>query len=217
MANERFSVAHRGARIASLLLAQSTQSFAIAALALLLPLIRQDIAMSFTEAGALSVVTTVSYAAMQVPSGYLADRFSTRTVAIVGLLGLNVLTLLIAFAPSYAALAVVLFTMGIFRALSFSSGITEATIAFGENRRATAMNAFMAFPLMSPMILGIVAPPLAPTLGWRGLFVLFAAVSLLPVAIFWLVTRDSAATHRPTPHPDRAELKRLLRQRIVWL
>lgn len=217
MANGRSSVANRAARIASLLIAQSTQSFATAALALLLPLIRHDIAMSFTQAGALSVVTTVSYAAMQVPSGYLADRFSTRTVAIVGLLGLNALTLLMAVAQSYAVLAVVLFAMGVFRALSFSSGITEATIAFGENRRALAMNAFMAFPLISPIILGIVAPPLAPALGWRGLFVLFGAVSLVPVAVFWFVSRDSAVAQGSTPHPDRAELKRLLRQRIVWL
>jgi cyanate permease len=46
------------ARIVSLLLTQSTQSFALGALALLLPLIRQDIGMSFTQAGALSVVST---------------------------------------------------------------------------------------------------------------------------------------------------------------
>jgi nitrate/nitrite transporter NarK len=215
--HERSSVANRVARIVSLLLTQSTQSFALGALALLLPLIRQDIGMSFTQAGALSVVSTVSYATMQLPSGYLADRFPTRTVVIVGLLGLNILTLLIAVAPSYAVLAVLLFAIGIFRALSFSSGITETTIAFGENRRATAMNVFMAVPFVSHIALGIVGPPLAPVLGWRGLFVLFGAVSLIPIAVYWFVTRDSAVVHRPATHPDRAEVRRLLRQPTVWL
>ena len=203
----------------SLLLAQSTQSFALGALALLLPLIRQDIAMSFTQAGALSVVTTVSYAAMQVPLGYLADRFPTRTVVILGLRPRveRPATLLIAVVQSYAVLAVLLFAMGVFRALTFTSGMAEATIAFGEYRRATAMNVFMAVPLISQIVLGIVAPPLAPALGWRGLFVLFGAVSLIPVAVYWFVTRDSAVTHRSATHPDRAELRRLLGQRIVWL
>jgi nitrate/nitrite transporter NarK len=214
---QRSSVANRGARIASLLLTQSTQSFALGALALLLPLIRDDIAMTFTQAGVLSFMTAVSYAAMQVPSGYLADRFPTRAVLLVGLLGLNGLTILMAVASSFAVLAVILFANGIFRALTFSSGLTEATIAFGENHRATAMNLFMAVPLLSQVVLGIVAPPLAPVVGWRGLFVLFGAVSLIPVAMYWYVSRHSVAAHQSTPHSDRAELKSLLRQPIVWL
>ena len=46
---------------------------------------------------------------------------------------------------------------------------------------------------------------------------LFGAISLIPVALYWFVTRDSAVTHRSATHPDRAELRRLLGQRTVWL
>ena len=79
---------------------------------------------------------------------------------------MNALTLLIAVAQSYAVLAVLLFAMGVFRALTFTSGMAEATIAFGENRRATAMNVFMAFPLISQIVLGIVARRWLPP--WVG-------------------------------------------------
>ncbi|BCB91270.1 hypothetical protein Psuf_085830 [Phytohabitans suffuscus] len=65
----------RRVRIGLILVAQSTQNLTIGAIALFLPLIRDDIQMSFSQAGSLAVAATLVYAFMQIPAGYLGDRF----------------------------------------------------------------------------------------------------------------------------------------------
>ena len=68
---------------------QSTQAIAFGVIALFLPLIREDIDLTFSQAGMLAVASTLTYAVMQIPSGYLADRFGPRRLFVVGLLGTN--------------------------------------------------------------------------------------------------------------------------------
>lgn len=216
MARESVQSARR-TRIGSLLLAQATQNFTLGALALLLPLIRRDISMTFTEAGALSVAATVSYAVMQVPSGYLGDRLGAHRVMIVGLLGLNGLTLLMATARSYLFLVIVLSVLGVFRSLAFAPGLRLITAEFPAERRATAMSSFVAAGFVSNLLLSVVAPPLAGPLGWRGLLVLFSAVSLVPVAVYAVVGRSAPPNRTLASRPDAAELRDLLRERIVVL
>jgi MFS family permease len=60
-------------------LCQSSQSLLLAGISLFLPLIRRDLGMSFTAAGTLAASSTFTYALMQVPSGFLADRSSRPT------------------------------------------------------------------------------------------------------------------------------------------
>ena len=49
-------------------------------------LIRADLGLSFTQAGTLAAATNLTYALMQVPSGWLADRFTPRRLFLIGLL-----------------------------------------------------------------------------------------------------------------------------------
>ena len=51
-----------------------------AALPLLLPLIREDLSLNFTQAGALSVAGMLSYALCQVPAGYLSAGRSSASI-----------------------------------------------------------------------------------------------------------------------------------------
>ena len=59
-------------------LCQLVHGITFSAIPLLLPLIREDLAISFTEAGLLSAAATLSYALGQVPAGFLADRYGPR-------------------------------------------------------------------------------------------------------------------------------------------
>ena len=52
------------------------QMLTFSGIALFLPLIRKDLGLSFAQGGALSAATTSVYALMQIPAGYLTDRFS---------------------------------------------------------------------------------------------------------------------------------------------
>ena len=125
--------------VALVVLSQVCQFLTISALALLLPLIREDLGISFTQAGLLSVAATLSYGLMQIPSGYLADRFGARQR---GLDGIGRGTALAIGLSQAAALL-----PGISR-----SGATMSTgLALGLTRETAARFSFL---LATPITLG---------------------------------------------------------------
>ena len=73
-------------------------------IALFLPLIRTELGLSFTQAGMLAAASTVVYAAMQIPSGFLTDRVGARRLFVVGALGTTVLVVSFARLHHYGAL-----------------------------------------------------------------------------------------------------------------
>lgn len=198
------------------MLGQSTQNLTLGAVALLLPLIRDDITMTFAQAGLLSVATTATYAFGQVPAGMLGDRFGARRVMLVGLFGLNILTALIALAPTYDALIAGLVLVGGLRALVFPPGLTLITADFASDRRATAMGLFMAAGFASTLLVSVAAPPLVPHVGWRGVFAVFGVGGLLTAVLYLAASRSTPSA------PVRASARGLglvwlLRQPLVWL
>jgi MFS family permease len=80
---------------------QSFQALSIGGIALLLPLIRQDLGLSFTQGGSLAAATTLVYALMQIPAGYLSDRFSPKRLFVIGVMGSTVLSLTFALVGTY--------------------------------------------------------------------------------------------------------------------
>jgi DHA1 family inner membrane transport protein len=154
---------------------------------------------------------------MQVPSGFLADRFSPRTLFLAGLLGTNLLAASFAVLTSYEMLLVNQALSGFFRALVFAPGLLLISAEFPGDRRATAMGLFVAGGFSSNILLSSTGPLLVGPLGWRLLFALFAAAGLLALALYRR-TAGPAEPKPPSDHPVRpADLAALLRHRIVWL
>ena len=56
-------------------------------IALFLPLIREDLHITFTQAGLLSVAATATYALGQIPAGFLTDRFGPKRLFFIGVIG----------------------------------------------------------------------------------------------------------------------------------
>ncbi|MGZ5178418.1 MAG: MFS transporter, partial [Burkholderiales bacterium] len=112
-------------------------------IALLLPLIREDLGISFAQAGVLSAASTVSYALVQIPAGYFSDRYGAKRLFFIGLLGWSMLSLAFAAAFAYWIAVAILFVAGAFRALLFAPGLTLVSSWFSPDRRATAMGIFL--------------------------------------------------------------------------
>ena len=107
-----------------------------AAIPLLLPLIREDLKITFTQAGALSAAGMLSYAFAQVPAGYLSDRYGPRRLFFIGLLVWSVLSLGFGLIHAFWLALVNLFVAGAFRALLFAPGLALLASWFPPQRRA---------------------------------------------------------------------------------
>ena len=88
----------------------------LAGLPLLLPLIRQDLQLTYSQAGSLSSAGLLVYALMQFPAGYLSDHYSPRKLVAIGILGLMGFSILLAFSQQYWQILVIQFFWGFFMA-----------------------------------------------------------------------------------------------------
>src|SRR5512134_3384123 len=109
----------------------------IASIPLLLPLIREDLGISFTQAGLLSVAATLSYGLMQIPAGFLADRFGPGRPYFFGLFGWSAMCIAFGMVHAYWLALVTLLVAGAFRALLFAPGLALLASWFPPGRRAT--------------------------------------------------------------------------------
>lgn len=173
--------------------------------------------MTFSQAGSLAVAALVTYTAMQVPAGFLGDRFGAKRLFTIGLLGINVTALLLAVLDTYAALVVTQAVSGVFRALVFAPGLVLITAQFAPSRRATAMGLYVAGGFASTIVLNLFGPLLVEPLGWRGLFALFAAVGLALVLLYWWIGDAGTVQARTSTRLAVGDVARLLRDRVVWL
>src|SRR6266545_4290122 len=71
---------------------QGFNMLSLGGIALFLPLIREDLHISFAQAGMLSAAATFTYALGQIPGGYLADRFGPKRIFFIGILGSTLLS-----------------------------------------------------------------------------------------------------------------------------
>ncbi|WP_336882688.1 MFS transporter [Rhodococcus globerulus] len=199
-----------------IIICQSMQALAFGGVALFLPLIREDVNISFSQAGTLAAISTFTYAICQVPAGYLADRYDPKRLFVVGLIGVNLLSAMFAVLDDYGMLLANQAVSGVFRALIFAPGLLLMQQQFRPDRAATAMGLYVAGGFSSNILLNALGPALVGPLGWRWLFIAFSLSGLLVLFAFAALGDSVVRPPKGTP-TDRADLKTLLRYRVVWL
>ena len=115
----RPSSARDGVTTVSLVvLCQVFHSLTFIGVALFLPLIREDLGITFAQAGLLSAAGTLTYGLGQLPAGYLSDRYGPRRLFFIGLAMWSLLCVGFGMAGSFeVALAVMLAVPGVTRVI----------------------------------------------------------------------------------------------------
>lgn len=196
-----------------IMICQSSQALALGGIALLLPLIRKDLDLSFSQAGMLSAASGLLYASMQIPSGYLADRWGPKRLYVAGVAGTNLMTLSFALIDSYPLLLLNQAISGACRALIFAPGLLLMLAQFGEARRSTASGLFIVGGTAFNVVMNLAGPLLVVPLGWRGLLIVSALgilSSAIAYALFGTAPRPSGrAPLRLTELPTLIRLRPL--------
>jgi sugar phosphate permease len=202
--------------ISLVILCRSFQTIAQGGIALFLPLIREAFGLSFTQAGALSAATILTYALMQIPAGFLSDRFGPRRLFFVGVLGTTILSLTFGLVSEYWQALSNQILSGFFRAVFFVSGLTLLAAWFPSNRLATAMALSLAAAYAGEMIMDIVGPLLVAQFNWRFPFIAFSSAGILVSFTFLRYSKDppEASGHQRI---GVREMSQFFRHKIVWL
>ncbi|MBI4194243.1 MAG: MFS transporter [Betaproteobacteria bacterium] len=202
--------------VALVVFCQVVHGLTFAAIPLLLPLIREDLQISFTQAGMLSAAATLSYALGQIPAGYLSDRFGPRRLFFIGLLGWSALSLCFGLIHAFWLALLTQFIAGTFRALMFAPGLALLASWFPPERRATAMSLYMLGGFAGTIVLSLGGPLLAALYGWRTAFILLAAVGIGTAFLYKSFAREKPRV-QPLQHLALTDIFQLFRYPIMWV
>ena len=204
----------RIAAVVLVVLCLFSQNLATFGVALFLPDIQKDLGASFTQGGSLAAILLLVYALMQIPAGFLADRFGRKKVFVVGMLGVTVLSLAFGLVQSYEQAMANQALNGLFRSLLFATGMALLARWFSPQRRATAMALYSLGMFSGQVIFYSVAPLLAAISSWRLPFIVFSAAGIIISAAYLWLGREPATTG--SHMVKLSEMFRLLRYRIMW-
>jgi len=178
-------------------------------------LIQQEFALSPERLGLLLSAFYFTYVAAMIPAGWLAERYGARQVLAAALVIWSLATLTTGFAASFVALLLLRLLLGLGESVSFPC--MSRLLAVGvPTAQLSAANGVVAFGyLIGPAVGTLIGGLLMAEYGWRAVFVLFGALSLL-----WLLPWRSLVVHEPRAVAGAVEagppFRRLLGERAVW-
>jgi predicted MFS family arabinose efflux permease len=123
---------------------------------------------SYSELIALGTASFTAFGLFSLPAGWLADRWSRRTMMAAFYLGSGLSLVAAALAPSLTVLAIALFALGIFGAIYHPVGTALLLENATHRGRTLAFNAVCG-NLGVALAAGVTAV-LTATLSWRGAF-----------------------------------------------
>jgi MFS family permease len=158
---------------------------------LVLPLIKQEMALSDTMLGLLSgLFFTLFYSTLGIPIAWAADRWSRRNIIALGLAFWSVMTGLTGLAHSVVQLAIARFLLGAGEATGLAPSNSMIADVLSPNKRVIG-TALIA--LGSPIAIMISFPLIgwmSQNYGWRPAFFLVGFPGILLALLFYLTVGE---------------------------
>lgn len=131
-----------------------------------------------------------TYAAMQLPGGWLVDRVPPRILYAVALALWSVATIFLGFVGSFIGLFVLRLAVGALEAPAYPINSRVVTAWFPEKERATAVGFYTSGQFVGLAFLTPVLAWLQIRYGWHMVFVATGGVGVLWAAIWYMVYRE---------------------------
>lgn len=187
------------------------------ALGIAAPKLTGDLGLSPKEYGWAASAFSWAYAPLCLFMGWLCDRFCVYRSFALGLALWALCTVLTGFSGGLLSLFALRLGLGIGEAVSFpgSSKIFAAQVP--AERRGIANAAVAAAIAFGPAIGSLAGGTILQVGGWRPIFWIFGAITLLWLVPWRAVTKPLQAGPFSQPTTGRLELSRLLGIPTLWL
>lgn len=153
---------------------------------------------------------------MQIPVGYLTDRFGPKRLFFIGVLGTTVLSFTFGLVTEYWQALANQTLAGFFRAFLFVPGLALLSGWFPSHWRSTAMSLSLIGGLLGNVVLDIVGPLLVVEFGWRFPFISFASVGIIASFVLLRFGKDPPSRREQRKVSVR-EILQLFGHRIMWV
>jgi MFS family permease len=179
------------------------------------PSLQKELGISNTQLGQLLSVFFWVYALLQIPAGWLVDRFDVKWVFAAGFFIWSAATAVTGVLHGFIALLLIRMVLGVGESIAFPSYSKILCLHFKEQNRGFANALLLCGLALGPALGMLVGGNVVDRFGWRPFFLVLGLL-----AVFWLIPWIVLMPRRSAP----AELPEfpwsgwvpIFRQRSAW-
>ena len=149
----------------------------------LMPFIRTDFDLDYTQAGLLISAFTLSSGICQLPAGWLADRIGPRILITVGISGVALAGLLVGLSQTYIVMLLFFVLMGVASGGYHPSAPPLILKLVNPEKQGRALGLHLIGGSASFFLAPLIGAAIAAAWSWRGAYIGLA----VPVIIFGIV------------------------------
>jgi sugar phosphate permease len=192
-----------------------------AAITLALAQIGKDFNLQASDLGIVISAFFLGYAAMQIPGGWLADRFGSKFVIVFAIAAWSIFTVMTSFAWSLGSLIVIRLIFGLTEGAYPSASVKGVTELFDKPSRPKLSALLVSSNYAGSMLAPLIMAPLLIAFGWRHAFeVIGIAGVVFAVVYFFLVPHirpgADAGDVSATAQAPKASKRELLKNPFLW-
>ena len=180
------------------------------------PMLQDELHLSASQLGILLSAFYYGYVVCMPAMGWLAERYGAKRVLAAGVTIWSVATLTTGFAGSFVTLLALRVLLGIGESVAFPCASKVLAHAVEVSHLGVA-NGILSFGyLLGPAVGTLLGGYLMTVFGWRPVFIVFGAVSLVwlwPWSRVWI--SPPAAPKQPTAE-SQPSFPQILRRRELW-
>jgi sugar phosphate permease len=192
-----------------------------AAISLALAQIGKDFNLQASDLGIVISAFFLGYAAMQIPGGWLSDRFGSKYVVVIAIAAWSVFTVMTSFAWSLASLIVIRLIFGLTEGAYPSASVKAVTEMFDKPSHPRLSALLVSSNYAGSMLAPLIMAPLLIAFGWRHAFEVIGFAGVAFAVIYFVLVpyaRSVAGSESVTPQtPVQQTSKReLLKNPFLW-
>jgi MFS family permease len=161
-----------------------------------------------------------SYAVLQIPAGWIVDRFGVKRSLGISFVFWSVAAALTGLASNLAMLIFFRVLLGIGEATLTPGAMRWIRFNVPEERRGTAVGIFMAAAKVGPAVAAVLATLLAERYGWKVMFATLGLGCLIWLIPWQAVVRDDdrklEVAQRKASNQQPVPFSQVLKSPVIW-
>ena len=188
----------------------------------LLPMIRSDFSLDYTQSGWVVSAFSLSYGIGQLPAGWLTDRIGPRLMITIGICGVALAGFFVGLSQTFLMMIIFLILMGLMGGGYHPASPPIISASVHPRNRGRALGFHMIGGSASFFLAPLIATAIAASWGWRGSFI-GLAVPATAFGILIYVLLGKQKTLKPTEpgsingHQEGPPLPGRLRRLITFI
>ncbi|MDM5334696.1 MFS transporter [Ureibacillus composti] len=180
--------------------------------------IAKDFNLSPSVMGVVLSSFFAGYALMQLPGGWLADKFGSRKVITIAIFFWSLFTVLTGMAWSLMSMIFIRFMFGLGEGGYPAASSKAIADVFPKQERTSAQTIMMSSNSLGGVIAPLIATPLLVWIGWQNLFIAIGILGVFVAALLWyyLSPKNMQIENDENEKVQKASFKEVLKIRTSW-